>query len=46
MNSVQKFQVDFKLFDRPEVPSRSFKAGESVMTEGEPAKEMFVVRSG
>ena len=46
MNSVQKHQVDFKLFDRPEVPSRSIKAGESVVTEGEPAKEMFVVRSG
>lgn len=46
MNIVQKHQVDFKLFDRPDVPTRSFKAGETVCTEGEPAKEMFVVRSG
>lgn len=46
MNTVRKHQVDFKLFDRPDVPTRSFKAGETVVTEGEPAKEMFVVRSG
>lgn len=46
MNIVQKHQVDFKLFDRPDVPGRSFKAGETIVTEGEPAKEMFVVRSG
>jgi CRP-like cAMP-binding protein len=46
MNIVQKHQVDFKLFDRPDVPSRSFKAGENVLVDGEPAKEMFVVRTG
>ena len=46
MNPVQKHQVDFKLFDRPDVPASSFKAGDTVVTEGEPAKEMFVVRSG
>lgn len=46
MNIVQKHQVDFKLFDRPDVPTRTYRAGENVLTEGEPAKEMFVVRSG
>ncbi len=46
MNIVQQHQVDFKLFDRPDVPVRSFKAGDIVVTEGEPAKEMFVVRTG
>ncbi len=46
MNIVQKHQVDFKLFDRPDVPTRAFKAGDTVVTEGEEAKEMFVVRSG
>jgi len=46
MNIVQKHQVDFKLFDRPDVPTQSFQPGETVCTEGEPAKEMFVVRSG
>lgn len=46
MNRVQKTQVDFKLFDRPDVPSRSFKAGEVIIAEGSPATEMFVVRSG
>ncbi len=46
MSIVRKHQVDFKLFDRPEVPSRSYKAGDVVVREGEAAKEMFVVRSG
>ena len=46
MSNVRKNQVDFKLFDRPEVPSRSYKAGDLVVSEGEAAKEMFVVRSG
>ena len=46
MNLTSKYQVDFKLFDRPDVPSRSYKAGEVVVQEGESAKEMFVVRSG
>ena len=31
MNIVQKHQVDFKLFDRPDVPGRSFKAGETIV---------------
>ena len=46
MNRIQKHQVDFKLFDRPEVPTKTFKAGDTVVAEGEEAKEMFVVRSG
>ncbi|MCB1500871.1 MAG: cyclic nucleotide-binding domain-containing protein [Bauldia sp.] len=46
MNIVQQHQIDFKLFDRPDIPTRRYKAGETVMSEGEPAKEMFVVRSG
>jgi CRP-like cAMP-binding protein len=46
MSIVREHQVDFKLFDRPEVPSRSYKAGDVIVSEGEAAKEMFVVRSG
>lgn len=46
MNPTQKHQIDFKLFDRPDVPSRSYKAGDVVLEQGEPAKEMFFVRSG
>ena len=46
MNLTSKYQVDFKLFDRPDIPSRSYKAGDVVVQEGESAKEMFVVRSG
>jgi CRP-like cAMP-binding protein len=46
MTTTQKHQIDFKLFDRPDVPSRSYKAGDVVLEEGAPAKEMFFVRSG
>jgi CRP-like cAMP-binding protein len=46
MNTIKKHQVDFKLFDRPDVPTRAFKAGDTVVAEGDEAKEMFVVRSG
>lgn len=46
MSSTQKHQIDFKLFDRPDVPSRSYAAGDVVLNEGDPAKEMFFVRSG
>lgn len=46
MVSAGKYQIDLKLFDRPDVPSRSYRAGDVVLQEGDPAKEMFVVRSG
>ncbi len=46
MNLTQQHQVDFKLFDRPDVPTRSYKAGEVIVAEGDTAKEMFVVKSG
>jgi CRP/FNR family cyclic AMP-dependent transcriptional regulator len=46
MQSTSKSQIDLKLFDRPDVPSRSYRAGDVVLQEGDPAKEMFVVRSG
>ncbi len=46
MIPTSRYQIDFKLFDRPDVPSRSYKAGDVVVQEGESAKEMFVVRSG
>ena len=46
MQSTGKSQIDLKLFDRPDVPSRSYRAGDVVLQEGDPAKEMFVVRSG
>ena len=46
MNTIKKHQVDFKLLDRPDVQTRAFKAGDTVVAEGDEAKEMFVVRSG
>ena len=46
MNLTQQHQVDFKLFDRPDVPTRSYAAGEVIVAEGDAAKEMFVVKSG
>jgi len=46
MNPTQAHQIDFKLFDRPDVPTRSFRAGDEILAEGDAAKEMFVVKSG
>jgi CRP/FNR family cyclic AMP-dependent transcriptional regulator len=46
MNPALSTRVDFKLFDRPDVPSRRCKAGEVILAEGAPAKEMFVVKRG
>jgi len=46
MTILETHKVDFKILDRADVPVRKFAAGEAVITKGEPAKEMFLVRSG
>jgi CRP/FNR family cyclic AMP-dependent transcriptional regulator len=38
--------VDFSVLTGPEVPTRSFKAGEVIFKEGEPANELYVIREG
>jgi CRP-like cAMP-binding protein len=38
--------VDFGLLIRSDLPMRSFKAGEIVFKEGDPAQELYVIQSG
>jgi CRP-like cAMP-binding protein len=38
--------IDFRLLVGPNVPTRSYAAGEAIFHEGDPAKELFVVESG
>jgi CRP/FNR family transcriptional regulator, cyclic AMP receptor protein len=38
--------VDFGVLAGAGVPIRSFKAGETIFNEGDPAQELFVVKSG
>ena len=46
MTILETHKVDFKILDRPDVPLRKFAKGDTVITKGSPAKEMFLVRSG
>jgi CRP/FNR family transcriptional regulator, cyclic AMP receptor protein len=38
--------VDFSLLVKAGVETRSYKAGETIFKEGDPATELFVIRSG
>jgi CRP-like cAMP-binding protein len=38
--------VDFSLLIGPDVPVRSLKAGETIFSEGEAGKELYVIKSG
>jgi CRP/FNR family transcriptional regulator, cyclic AMP receptor protein len=38
--------VDFGILAGAGAPLRSFKAGETIFREGDPAEEMFVIKSG
>jgi CRP/FNR family transcriptional regulator, cyclic AMP receptor protein len=38
--------LDFRILIRPEIPMRSFKAGETIFREGDPATELYVIQSG
>ncbi|MDC7787636.1 cyclic nucleotide-binding domain-containing protein [Rhodoplanes sp. TEM] len=37
---------NFSVLARPEVPERTLRAGEVIFREGEPAAEMFLIKSG
>jgi CRP/FNR family cyclic AMP-dependent transcriptional regulator len=43
---MSETDVDFGILVRPELPMRSFKAGETIFREGESAKELYVIQSG
>ena len=38
--------VDFSILIGNEVPTRSFKAGETIFREGDPAEELYVIKEG
>jgi CRP-like cAMP-binding protein len=38
--------VDFELIVRSDVATRSFKQGDTIFREGDPASELFVIKSG
>jgi len=38
--------IDFSLLTGPQIPSRSFKAGDTIFKQGEPATEFYVIKSG
>jgi CRP-like cAMP-binding protein len=38
--------IDFSVLVGPHVPTRSFKAGETIFNEGEEANELYVIKDG
>ena len=38
--------IDFKLLVGQDIPTRSYKAGEIVFREGDPATELFIIKEG
>jgi CRP-like cAMP-binding protein len=38
--------IDFSLLIGPQIPSRNFKAGDTIFKQGEPATELYVVKNG
>jgi CRP/FNR family transcriptional regulator, cyclic AMP receptor protein len=38
--------LDFSLLIGPQVPVRSYRAGETIFKEGDPATELFAIQSG
>jgi len=43
---MSKNDVDFSILIGKEVPTRSFKAGETIFREGDPADELYVIQEG
>ena len=39
-------QVDFRILDNPDVPLAKHAAGSTIVSKGDPAHEMFLVRKG
>jgi CRP/FNR family transcriptional regulator, cyclic AMP receptor protein len=46
MTVLKTHKIDFKILDRPDVPVRTFAAGDPILRLGEPAREMFLLRKG
>ena len=46
MTILSNHKVDFKILDRTEMPVNNVAAGETIISQGSPAREMFLVRKG
>jgi len=46
MALANRLKFDFKILDRPDVPVRTIASGESIVVEGSPGTEMFLLRRG
>ena len=46
MSLLKTHRTDFRILDRPDVATKSFAAGETIVAEGGEAHEMFLVRKG
>jgi len=46
MTMLKIHKVDFRILDRSDVPITHHAAGATVVEQGEPAQEMFLVRKG
>jgi CRP/FNR family transcriptional regulator, cyclic AMP receptor protein len=46
MSLLKTHKLDFRILDRPEIPTTNFAAGTTIVTAGSPAHEMFLVRKG
>ena len=43
---MSKDAIDFSVLIGPQVAARSFKVGETIFKEGDPATELYVIQSG
>jgi CRP-like cAMP-binding protein len=46
MSILSTHKIDFKILDRPDVPTRRYAAGEKIIIAGSPPTEMYVLRRG
>jgi CRP-like cAMP-binding protein len=46
MDVLRTHRIDFRILDRPDVPTRKVAAGTAIVTEGGVASEMFLLRKG
>jgi len=43
---VSENEIDFSILIGPQVPTKSFKAGDIIFKEGDSASELYVIRNG
>jgi CRP/FNR family cyclic AMP-dependent transcriptional regulator len=45
-NMLETERVEFKLLDSPDAPAKRFVSGDTIIAEGSPPDQMYVVRKG